>query len=137
MVIKFGSYKENNVDQVILHPNFYKSIDTLQHNIALLMLEKEVPVTDLPCVTKSEIATKYCHVYSWSSSRFFENAMKLDNVEVFSKGECYTDHLILGKKHEKYVSKGVNNICVGNENNVELNIVSFLFIWRLTNEVDI
>lgn len=124
LVIKFGSYKENNVEQIILHPNFYKSIDTLQHNIALLMLEKELPaVIDLPCIAQTNVAKNLCHVFSWSSSKFFENAMKLDNVEVLSKGECYTSHLILGKKHEKYVNKGKNNICVGNENHHELNIV--------------
>ncbi|XP_070494388.1 serine protease 46-like [Chironomus tepperi] len=123
LVIKFGSYKENNVEQIILHQNFYKSIDTLQHNIALLMLEKELPaVIDLPCIAQTNVAKNLCHVFSWSSSKFFENAMKLDNVEVLSKGECYTSHLILGKKHEKYVNKGKNNICVGNENHHELNI---------------
>lgn len=123
LVIKFGSYKENNVEQIILHPNFFKSIDTLQHNIAILMLEKELPaVIDLPCITQKNVASHLCHVFSWSNSKFFENAMKLDNVEVLSKGECYTSHLILGKKHEKYVNKGKNNICVGNENHYELNI---------------
>jgi hypothetical protein len=124
LVIKFGSYKENNVEQIILHPNFYKTIDTLQHNIALLMLEKELPASiDLPCITQNNVASHLCHVFSWSNSKFFENAMKLDNVEVLSKGECYTSHLILGKHHEKYVNKGKNNICVGNENHNELNIV--------------
>lgn len=127
LIIKFGSYKENNVEQIIIHPNFYKTIDTLQHNIALLMLEKELPATvDLPCVSQSNIATNLCHVFSWSNSKFFV-AMKMDNVEVFSKGECYTSHLILGKKHEKYVNKGINNVCVGNVNHNELNIVSFNF----------
>ncbi|KAG5678632.1 hypothetical protein PVAND_008288 [Polypedilum vanderplanki] len=122
LIVKFGSYKENSVQQIIFHPNFYKTIENLQHNIALLMLEKEVPIVNLPCITKSEISTKLCHVFSWSNSKFFENAMKLDNVEIYSKGECYTQHLILGKKHEKYVNKGINNICVGNDNNIELNI---------------
>lgn len=124
-MIKFGSYRDNQVQEIILHPNFYKSIDTLQHNIALLMLENEVKTDDLPCIMKSETANNLCHVFSWSSSKFFENAMKLDNVEIFSKGECYTSHLILGKYHEKYVNKGVNNICVGNENKNELDIVGF------------
>jgi hypothetical protein len=127
LIIKFGSYKENNVDQIILHPNFYKTIDSLQHNIAVLMLERELTGVDLPCITRKNVASNLCHVYSWSNSRFYENALKLDNVEVFTKGECYTSHLILGKKHEKYVNKGINNICVGNENNNELNIVSLFF----------
>lgn len=124
LLIKFGSYRDNRVEEIIIHPNFYKTIDTLQNNIALMMLENEVK-TQLPCIMRSEVADNLCHVFSWSSSKFFENAMKLDNVEVFTKGECYTSHLILGKKHEKYVNKGVNNICVGNADNHELNVVRF------------
>lgn len=124
LIIKFGSYRDNPVQEIIIHPNFYKSIDTLQHNIALIMLENEVKTDDLPCIMKSETANNLCHVFSWSSSKFFENAMKLDNVEILTKGECYTSHLILGKHHEKYVNKGLNNICVGNENRNELDIVS-------------
>lgn len=122
LLIKFGSYRDNQVEEIIIHPNFYRSIDTLQHNIALMMLEKEIK-TDLPCIMRTEVADNLCHVFSWSSSKFFENAMKLDNVEVFSKGECYTSHLISGKKHEKYVNKGINNICVGNDEHRELNLV--------------
>jgi hypothetical protein len=94
------------------------------------MLEKELPaVIDLPCIAQTNVAKNLCHVFSWSSSKFFENAMKLDNVEVLSKGECYTSHLILGKKHEKYVNKGKNNICVGNENHHELNIVRNYYFY--------
>lgn len=54
--------------------------------------------------------------------------MKIDNVNVLTKGECFTFHLINGKNHEKYVRNGNNNICAGSYHNqyarqYELNIV--------------
>lgn len=92
------------------------------------MLEGEIYHSEFPCITKSNVDNSKCHVFSWGNSKIHENFMKVDNVEVLSKGECYTSHLIssliTGKRHEKYVSKGVNNICVGNANRYELDIVS-------------
>jgi hypothetical protein len=96
---------------------------------ALLMLETEVYDGDLPCISNSNVDNTRCHVFSWGSSRHSENSMKVDNVEVFSKGECYTQHLINGKRQEKYVQRGNNNICVGNANRYELDIVSFS--WKI------
>lgn len=32
-MMKFGSNQNNDVAQIIIHPNFYKTIDTLQDNI--------------------------------------------------------------------------------------------------------
>jgi hypothetical protein len=61
--------------------------------------------------------------FSLGATRRSENSMKVDNVEVFTKGECYTSHLVSGKKHEKYVKSGNANICVGNSHNYELDIV--------------
>lgn len=92
---------------------------------ALLMLEEEIYDGDLPCISRSNMDSSRCHVYSWGSAKRSVNSMKIDNVEVFTKGECYTSHLISGKHHEKYVSKGNNNICVGSQNQYELDIVSF------------
>lgn len=97
------------------------------------MLEREIYETDLhlPCITKSHVNDKLCQVYSWNSAKNFENSMKVDNVEVLSKGECYTSHLVSGKNHEKYVNKGNNNICVGNEGHFELDIVRFFLFVSL------
>lgn len=94
------------------------------------MLEKEIYDGDLPCITRSNV-DENCQVFSWGSIKSFENLMKVDNVQLFTKGECYTAHLINGKKHEKYVNKGNNNICVGqqhgqNSNSYDLDIVRFL-----------
>lgn len=89
------------------------------------MLETEIYDGDLPCISRSNIDTSHCHVFSWGNARNYEHMMKVDNVEVFTKGECYTSHLISGKHHEKYVNKGNNNICVGNANRYELDIVSY------------
>lgn len=92
------------------------------------MLEGEIYNSEFPCITKTDVDNSKCHVFSWGNSKSNENYMKVDNVEVLSKGECYTSHLIssliTGKRHEKYVNKGVNNICVGNANRYELDIVS-------------
>lgn len=92
------------------------------------MLEGEIYNSEFPCITKTNVDNSKCHVFSWGNSKSHENYMKVDNVEVLSKGECYTSHLIssliTGKRHEKYVNKGVNNICVGNANRYELDIVS-------------
>lgn len=92
------------------------------------MLEGEIYNSEFPCITKSNVDNSKCHVFSWGNSKITENFMKVDNAEVLSKGECYTSHLIssliTGKRHEKYVNKGVNNICVGNANRYELDIVS-------------
>lgn len=148
LIIKFGSDESDKVEKIFMHPNFFKTVDTLQDNIvrilidiktisdiistkfqALIMLDREIPDVDLPCISKSNIDNSRCHVYSWAPWRFaknFENSMKVDNVEVFTKGECYTSHLIDGKRHEKYVSRGNNNICVGSVNQYELDIVSFV-----------
>lgn len=87
------------------------------------MLEREVYDGDLPCITKTNVDNSQCHVFSWGNAKSYENSMKVDNVEVFSKGECYTAHLVSGKRHEKYVNRGNNNICVGSHNNYELDIV--------------
>lgn len=92
------------------------------------MLEQEIYDGDLPCITRSNMDSSRCHVYSWGSAKRSVNSMKIDNVEVFTKGECYTAHLINGKRHEKYVSKGNNNICVGSQNKYELDIVRLFFI---------
>lgn len=80
---------------------------------ALLLLENEIHDGDIPCIQSANIDRSRCHVFSWGSLKSSENLMKVDNVEVFTKGECYTSHLINGKKHEKYVNKGNNNICAG------------------------
>lgn len=95
---------------------------------ALLMLEREVYDGDLPCITKLNVDKSRCHVFSWGSAKNYENMMKVDNVEVFSKGECYTSHLISGKRHEKYVNRGNNNICVGSPHKYELDIVR---VWTV------
>ncbi|CRK96248.1 CLUMA_CG009675, isoform A [Clunio marinus] len=125
LIIKFGSDHKDEVKDIFTHPDFYKTMDTLQDNIALLMLEREIYDGDLPCIIKYNVDDSRCHVYSWAPWRFariFENSMKVDNVEVFTRGECYTSHLISGNHHEKYVSKGNNNICVGNVNRYQLDI---------------
>lgn len=151
MVIRFGSDQRDDVKEIITHPNFFKSIETLQDNIvrnwkihsflycrtffqALLMLETEIYDGDLPCIIKSKDVHR-CHVFSWGTSKFSENSMKVDNVEVLSKGECYTQHLISGKKHEKYVHRGNNNICVGNANRFELDIVSSCDLAKINVEI--
>lgn len=92
------------------------------------MLEQEIFDGDLPCISRSNMDSGRCHVYSWGNGKNSVNSMKIDNVEVFTKGECYTSHLINGKRHEKYVSKGNNNICVGSQNQYELDIVRLFFI---------
>lgn len=91
------------------------------------MLEREIYDGDLPCIIKNNIDNTRCHVFSWGNHKNYENSMKIDNVEVFTKGECYTSHLIRGKKHEKYVNKGNNNICVGSANHYELDIVRLFY----------
>ncbi|CAO1320798.1 unnamed protein product [Diamesa tonsa] len=113
--------QERYVKNIIIHPNFFKTIDTLQDNIALLMLDKEIYDMDLPCITKSKnINLEKCHVYSFNTK--FHDSLKVDDVEIFKKSECYTALLINGKKHEKYVNKGNNNICTGNSDHHELKI---------------
>ena len=89
---------------------------------ALLMLETEIYDGDLPCIQSNNIDNARCSIFSWGSAKNFENTLKVENVQVFSKGECYTQHLINGKKHEKYVNRGNNNICVGSSNRYELDI---------------
>lgn len=156
MIIKFGSDQSDDVKEIITHPNFFKSIESLQDNIvsfcertetsltkiyhfttffqALLMLETEIYDGDLPCISSSNVDNNRCHVFSWGSAKNFENSMKVDNVKVFTKGECYTQYLINGRKQEKYVHRGNNNICVGNSNRYELDIVSLLkkkLFWSL------
>lgn len=87
------------------------------------MLDKEIFDMDLPCITKSKnINLEKCHVYSFNTKS--HGSLKVDDVEVFKKSECYTALLINGKKHEKYVNKGNNNICTGNSDHHELKIVS-------------
>lgn len=87
------------------------------------MLDKEIFDKNLPCITKSKnVNLEKCHVYSFNTKS--HNSLKVDDVEVFKKSECYTALLINGKKHEKYVNKGNNNICTGNSNHTELKIVS-------------
>lgn len=146
LIIKFGSDQNDEVKEIITHPNFFKSIETLQDNIvsyfensfltmlelyfiqkALLLLEHEIYDGDLPCIIKNNIDNGHCHVFSWGNHKNYENSMKIDNVEVFTKGECYTSHLISGKKHEKYVNKGNSNICVGSANHYELDIVRLFY----------
>lgn len=95
------------------------------------MLEREVFDDNLPCITRSNVDSSRCHVFSWGNSKTFENMMKVDKVEVFTKGECYTSHLISGKRHEKYVNKGNNNICVGSPHKYELDIVRLLCVIKL------
>lgn len=90
------------------------------------MLEREIYDGDLPCIARTNIDNSRCHVFAWGSTKNFENSMKVDNVEVFTKGECYTAHLLSGKRHEKYVNKGNNNICVGNAHHYELDVVSMV-----------
>lgn len=86
------------------------------------MLEREIYDGDLPCIAKQDIDMSRCHVFSWGVQKSYENLMKVDNVEVLTKGECYTSHLIKGRGTEKYVNKGDNNICAGNGNRFELDI---------------
>lgn len=94
---------------------------------ALLMLDKEIFDKDLPCITKSKnINLEQCHVYSFNTKSL--DSLKVDDVEVFKKSECYTALLIIGKKHEKYVNKGNNNICTGNSDHHELKIVNITLI---------
>lgn len=96
------------------------------------MLEQGIYDGDLPCITRTNINNQRCHVFAWGNSKNFENSMKVDNVEVFSKGECYTSHLVSGKKHEKYVKSGFSNICVGNSRHrYELDIVRNLTAVKL------
>lgn len=96
------------------------------------MLEDPIPNHDLPCIKKHNIDNSYCHVFSWGSTKSSENSMKMNNMEVLTKGECFTQHLINGKHHEKYVRKGDNNICVGNKYHYELDIVRILFKLQIS-----
>lgn len=89
------------------------------------MIEREFTHGDLPCIKKRNIDNSYCHVFSWGTTKLFENSMKINNMEVLPRGECFTQHLISGQRHEKFfVSQGNGNICVGNRHRIELINVS-------------
>lgn len=101
------------------------------------MLDREIYDGDLPCISRANVDDSQCHVFSWGNGKNYENSMKVDNVEIFSKGECYTAHLVSGKHHEKYVNRGNNNFCVGSQNHYELDIVRFYlsFVQDFTNSL--